>query len=160
MDTEKHLSDLLNEFKTGMLVTRSGNTIHARPMAVAGLSTAPTIYLATAIGSPKVHEIETDPKVMLTFQAHQQFVSLEGRARVNRDRQLIDKLWSDTWQVWFPGGKDDPQLCLLEIEPSGGEYWDNSGTKGVRYMIEGMKALFEGRTPETDASQHAKVQMQ
>lgn len=159
MDTEKHLSDLLNEFKTGMLITRDGGSLHARPMAVAGLSTGPDLYLATSIATPKVQEIEANPQVLLTFQGNSQFVSLEGEARITRDRTLIDKLWSESWKVWFPGGKEDPELCLLEIVPSGGEYWDNSGSKGVRYAIEGMKALFTGQKPQTDADQHAKVQL-
>ena len=159
MDTEKHFSDLLTEFKTGMLVTRTGESMHARPMTVAGLSNDGHVYLASSIASPKVAEIEAQPHVILTFQANLQFVTLEGLATVTRDRALIDKLWSDTWKVWFPGGKEDPELCLLEIHPGGGEYWDNSGAKGLRYMIEGLKAVFQERKPETDASQHAKVDL-
>lgn len=157
MDSEKHLSDLLSEFNTGMLVTSGPDGQHARPMAVAGLSTGPELYLATSIATPKVAEIEANPNVLMTFQANQQFISLMGRAHVNRDRAIIDKLWSDSWRIWFPRGKDDPELCLLEIAPTGGEYWDNSGTNGIRYVIEGMKALFQGRKPETDEAQHGKV---
>ncbi|MDX2201324.1 MAG: pyridoxamine 5'-phosphate oxidase family protein [Hyphomicrobiaceae bacterium] len=160
MDPEKHLSDLLNEFKTGMLITRHGGRLHARPMTLAGLSTGPEIYLATNIESPKVQEIEANPEVLLTLQSNSQFASLDGTARISRDRAMIDKLWSDAWRMWFPGGKDDPQLCLLEIEPRGGEYWDNSGANGIRYAIEGMKAVFQGRTPQTDQDQHAKVDLQ
>jgi general stress protein 26 len=159
MDTEKHFSDLLSEFKNGMLVTRTGEVMHARPMHVAGLSNDGCVYLATSIASPKVDEITAQPNVLLTFQANSQFVMLSGKATVTRDRAMIEKLWSDTWKVWFPGGKDDPELCLLEIHPGEGEYWDNSGAKGVRYMIEGLKAIFQERKPETDASQHAKVDL-
>jgi general stress protein 26 len=105
MEAEKHLSDLLNEFKTGMLITRGQAGLHARPMTIAGLSSAPEIYLVSSIDTPKVQEIEANPKVLLTFQANQQFVSLEGQARISRDRAVIDKLWSETWRVWFPEGR-------------------------------------------------------
>ena len=159
MDTEKHFSDLLAEFKTGMLISRAGEHLHARPMAIAGLSSGGAAYLATSIDSPKIQEIEASPNVILTFQGTTQFVTLEGRARVNRDRALIEKLWSDTWKVWFPGGKNDPEICLLEIDPVGGEYWDNSGANGVRYVVEGLRAIFAHDKPAVDESQHAKVDL-
>ncbi len=72
---------------------------------------------------------------------------------------MIDRLWSEPWRVWFPDGKDDPNLVLLKVEPTGGEYWDNSGLEGMKYVFEGLKAVLKGERPETDATQHAKVAM-
>jgi hypothetical protein len=72
---------------------------------------------------------------------------------------LIDELWSEAWKVWFPGGKEDPNLCVLAIAPSSAEYWDNGGVEGFKYLYEGLKAVLQKRTPETDDTQHAKVML-
>lgn len=158
MDKQKHLYELIKDFDTAMLVTHSsGGGMHARPMAVAQLKPDADAYFATSIDSPKIDEISADPRALVIFQGKSQFATVRGMARVERDRALIDKLWSEQWRLWFPGGKDDPKLCLLKVEATDGEYWDNSGAQGLEYVFEGMKALVQKRRPETDQKQHAKV---
>jgi general stress protein 26 len=161
-DTNPHeqLYDLVKDFRTAMLVTKgTGGKLHARPMSVAELRPDADAYFATSIDSPKIAEIEADPDAMITFQDGSKFAFISGTARVVRDRALIDRLWSDVWRAWFPGGKDDPSLCLLKIEAREGEYWDNSGLKGVRYLFEGVKAILQGEKHDAHADQHAKVQL-
>lgn len=41
------------------------------------------------------------------------FASLSGHATVDNDRAMIEKLWSNQVEAWFPGGKTDPNLALL-----------------------------------------------
>jgi general stress protein 26 len=158
-DTHKHFYDLVKDIKTAMMITRAGGKLHARPMTVADLRPDADAYFATSLDSPKVAEIEADPSMMITFQDGRQFAMLSGNARIVRDRALIDKLWSEAWRVWFPNGKDDPSLCLIKLEAQEGEYWDSSGVRGLRYLFEGVKAILQGTTPETDAGQHAKVRL-
>jgi general stress protein 26 len=158
-DTHEHLYELVKDIKTAMLITRSGGTLHARPMSVADLRADADAYFATSLDSPKVAEIEADPFAMITVQDGSKYAVVTGEARVVRDRALIDKLWSEAWRAWFPQGKDDPALCLIKLEARQGEYWDNSGVRGLRYLFEGVKAIAKGTTPETDESQHAKVRL-
>lgn len=158
MDTRKHLYELTKDFKTAMLVTREPNgDIHARPMAVAEMNPDADAYFSTSIESPKIAEIEADPRVLITFQGRNEFATIEGTATVVRDRALVDRLWAEDWRLWFPEGKDDPTLCLLRVSAERGEYWDTSGVQGVRFLFEGMKAIFQGRQPVKDAAQNAKV---
>ena len=156
-NTHEHLYDLVKDIKTAMLITRAGNMLHARPMSVADLRADADAYFATSLNSPKVAEIEADPFAMIALQDGLKYAVITGQARIVRDRALIEKLWSDAWKVWFPQGKDDPSLCLIKLEAEEGEYWDNSGVRGLRYLFEGVKAIAKGTTPDTDASQHAKV---
>ena len=74
-----------------------------------------------------------------------------------RRRALIERLWSEAWRVWFPGGKDDPSLCLIRVEAREAEYWDNAGTQGIKYVLEAVKAYAKGETPAVDNKQNAKV---
>jgi general stress protein 26 len=156
-DKHEHLYDLVKGIGTAMLITRAGGSLHARPMSVADLRADADAYFVTSLDSPKVAEIEADPYAMITFQDGRQFAVISGNARVVRDRAVIDKLWSEAWKVWFPGGKDDPSLCLIKLEAQEGEYWDNSGTKGLKYLFEGVRAVLQGTRPATDETQHAKV---
>ena len=159
MNTQKHLYDIVKDFQTAMLVTRAGQDLHARPMAIAELKPDADAYFMTRIEAPKVAEVTADPNVLLTFQSSSEYASMRGTVSVVRDRALIDRLWSDTWKVWFPKGKDDPALCVLKFTGRDAEYWDNSGLEGLKYVFEGVKALFKGRTPEIDQSIHAKVKL-
>ncbi|CCB66742.1 MULTISPECIES: pyridoxamine 5'-phosphate oxidase family protein [unclassified Hyphomicrobium] len=159
-DTKEHLHDLLKDFSGAMLTTRTAQGgLHARPMTIAKLADNEELYCATGLSSPKIAEISNDPHVSVTFQVTSEYAALYGVARVVRDRETIEKLWSETWRIWFAGGKDDADLCLLAISPKSGEYWDNSGSRCVKYLFSGKKAVLQKSTPETDDTQHAKVSL-
>ncbi|MGH6609319.1 MAG: pyridoxamine 5'-phosphate oxidase family protein [Burkholderiaceae bacterium] len=156
----EHLYDLLKDFDTAMLVTRSTEGhMHARPMAVAELRADADAYFVTGIDSPKVEEIQANPDVTLVFQSSNQFASVCGRASVVRDPALIDRLWKEAWKVWFPKGKTDPSIALLKFDAQHGEYWDNAGAQGLKYAFEAAKAYVKGETPKEDQKQHAKVEL-
>lgn len=159
-EQKKHLYDLLKGFSTAMLASRTpDNALHARPMAVAELKPDAHAYFVTDGRSPKAPEIEAHPEVLVTFQSSSEFATLYGPASVVRDRALIERLWSEAWRVWFPGGKDDPNLILISVVPKSGEYWDNSGTEGIKYLFEGLKAYFKGERPNLDDTVNAKVSL-
>jgi general stress protein 26 len=157
-DTRAHLHDLLADFHTGMLTTRSPDGgVHTRPMRVARMQRDEELLFATGMTTPKVEEIAKNNQVSVSFQGSAEFAVLYGTAQVRQDRALIEELWSEAWRVWFPGGKDDPNLCLVAVTPVSAEYWDSSGVEGLKYVYEGLKAIWQKRTPEHDATQHAKV---
>jgi general stress protein 26 len=157
---QQHLYDLIKDFKVAMLVTHSsGGHVQARPMAIAELKEDADACFAASITSPKIAEIEKESRVLVTFQSGSEFATIDGTATVVRDRAEIDRLWSEAWRVWFPGGKDDPSLCLIKVNATSGEYWDNSGLQGLTFLFEGMKAIFQGTTPASDEKQHAKVSL-
>jgi general stress protein 26 len=132
-----HLRTMLDGFDNAMLVTRgSDGRMHSRPLAVAHVDGI-VLYFATALESPKVKEIEADPRVNVCLQGGgDRFVSIVGTARVVRERSRIEGLWSEPWKLWFPEGKTDPSLCLLRVEPEEAEYWDHSGAKGLRFLFQ------------------------
>lgn len=153
----EHLFAVLDEFDTAMLVTKEPNgELRARPMAIAGRK-GDKVYFATDHHSPKVDELEADPFVNVVCQSKRRFASLSGRARVTRDRALVDEMWSEGWKVWFPNGKEDPELVLLEVDPDEGAYWDESGTKGLRYLFRAASAYMTGNSPGAGSDEAGKV---
>ncbi len=161
VDPVAHLKQMLKEFTTAMLVTRRDDGgLRSRPMAIAEARVDGVIYFSTAIDSPKIEELASDSRVNVALQSGSRFVSITGRARVVRDRALIERLWSEAWRVWFPGGKDDPTLCLIAVEPEEAEYWDQSGAKGIKSMFQMAKAYVSGAQPEDfDREQHSKFRV-
>jgi len=152
--------DLLDEFGVAMLVTRTADgSLRSRPMALAQAEPNGTLWFVSDRHSGKVDELDHDAHVAVTMQSKMKFVSLSGRAAVVDDRAKLAALWKVEWKVWFPGGKDDPNIVLLKVDGTAGEYWDNSGTSGVKYLIEAGKALLSGERPAVgdDPKVHGKV---
>ncbi len=149
-DKREHLISLFEDVETVMLVTQSiDGQLRGRPMGLAEVRPDGTIYFNTSMDSGKVPEIAANPNVAVILQQKTRWASISGRAEVVRDAQLTDRLWRESWRVWFPEGKNDPMLCLIHLEPTSGEYWDSSGAKGISFVIEAAKAYLGGREPET-----------
>ena len=153
------VESLLEDFDNTMLVTHADGRLHARPMRVVERSAGGSLYLVSGADSGKVAEIEANAAVTLTFQDARQFLVLSGGARPTRDRALIERLWSDAWRVWFPQGKEDPNICLIQVEPTEAEYWDNRGARGLKYAFQAARAYATGHTPRPDPDQHGKVRL-
>jgi general stress protein 26 len=128
-------------------------------MAIAELEPDADAYFVTSFDSPKVAEILTERDVLLTFQDERRYAALYGRMLPIDDRALLDRLWKEAWKVWFPRGKDDPSLTLLKFEAASGEFWDNAGMRGLKYVFEATKAYVKGEPPKTDDDLHGRVRL-
>jgi general stress protein 26 len=162
-DQRQKFHDLLAKFDTAMLVTHTASgELRARPMAIAKIDDSCRVWFLTSVESGKVHEIESDTHVNVVCQKERSlFVSLSGLARLNRDRAKVEEVWKEVYKVWFPKGKDDPELALVSVEPSEGEYWDDEGFKKIKYLFEAAKAYASGTKPQVDeGEQHGKVHLQ
>src|SRR5262249_28088574 len=143
-ETRDRLLEIIKDFEAAMLVTRTANgECHARPLALAEIRPDGGVVFATSLRSPKVAEISHNPRVTVTFQSPSRYATLHGVARVFKDRSRVEKLWSKAWQVWFPGGKDDPDLCLVHVSAHSGEYWDHAGAQGLKYVFAAAKAYLQ-----------------
>lgn len=160
MDKRDHLIGMLQDFETAMLFTRSAKgMLCGRPMALAEVQDDGTLYFCTDLDAAKVRELTADPHAAVAVQEKNRFASLSGFARIDTDRERIDRLWKDSWKLWFPRGKDDPDLCLIQFDPTEGEYWDSSGSRGLRFVVRAAKAYLEGARVEHDEEQNAQVKL-
>lgn len=159
LDDRKRLEELIGHFHAAMLVTHAGDgRLRARPLSLAKEHENGVLYFATSSSSPKVGELEQNPSVVVTLQDSRRYVSISGTARINRNPTLVDRLWSETWKLWFPKGKDDPELCIVEVTPHEAEYWDQTGLAGVKFILEAAKAYATGTKPKSgESGDHAKV---
>jgi general stress protein 26 len=155
-DLENYL-EILKSFDTAMLVTLRGEEVRSRPMAVADTSPDGRIRFLTSIESGKLEEITDSPMVNVSMQSNSKFLSISGTAVATRDPDMIDKLWSATDNAWFPEGKDDPTVIVLEIVPTYAEYWDRSGIEGVKAFLELGKSVVTQEQPKFDDEVHQKL---
>jgi len=158
-DKSKKLVGLLHHFENAMLVTHDGSHLDARPMAIAKVDDDGGLWFVSDRQSSKVMEIKASTDVCVTMQSRNEFVFLSADASVIDDRAMLKKLWKDSWRVWFPDGVDDPAIILLHIVPRSGEYWDNSGLSGWKYLTKAGLAYFQGEPPKIDEDINASVKL-
>ncbi|MEQ1507629.1 MAG: pyridoxamine 5'-phosphate oxidase family protein [Myxococcota bacterium] len=155
--------EVVKSFGTGMLVTRtSGGALRSRPMGVAEVEPDGTVWFVTSADTPKTEEIADKSEVNVAFQSATTYASLSGRAKLEQDRARIRSLWSEAWRVWFPDGPETSDLVLIGVLPSVGEYWDQRGQKGLRFLWEAAKAYVSGDRIDDDAAErdgHGKVRL-
>jgi general stress protein 26 len=154
--------DLLKEFSNVMFVTQAGPDptssgslrLRARPMGIAHLEEDCTLWFFTSVDSSKVEEARASTLAHVVCQSAMRFLSVEGRAAIVHDRATIERFWTKAVEAWFPNGKDDPQVCLIRFVPAEVEYWDSTGTRGLKLLFETARALVTGESPRADLAQH------
>jgi general stress protein 26 len=157
----ERLYDLMKGFSTAMLVTHGASgseDLHARPMVIADVTGDLELWFVTGEDSLKVHEIVEDMRAHVVCQRdHSAYLSLAGTATVLRDRNRVRDLWSESFRVWFPEGKDDPDLVLIRFRPERAEYWDNTGFNKIAYMWDAARAYVTGKPPKVRDEAHGVV---
>jgi general stress protein 26 len=125
--------DLIKEMKIGMLTTRHGNDLRARPMYLVQDDYDGTLWFFTDLDAEKVLELEEDNDVCISFADPNRhiYVSMTGLGRTSTDTALMESLWNPFVAEWFPGGKNSPNLGLLEVKIHKGEHWDMDTSKMV-----------------------------
>ena len=155
-DIQNYL-DILRTFDNAMLVTRNGNQLRSRPMAIADVEDDGSVWFLTSVDSGKLAEITEHPDANVALQDGQRFLSISGKTMCTRDRSRRKELWSPAYSVWFPEGVEDPSLTVLAIQPTMAEYWDNSGINGMQVLFELGKSLVTDEQPQFDDAVHRKV---
>jgi general stress protein 26 len=85
-------------------------------------------------------------RAIVTFasKGHDLFATLHGNLRVDTNREAIDRLWNRYVAAWYKGGKNDPKLCLLRLDPERAEIWGDASS-----IVAGVKLLL-GMDPKKD----------
>lgn len=133
-EPQTKLWDLIEKIRITMLVTRSGNTLQSRPMSAYPDRDARLIRFITPLNTNKAHEIGDGDAVNLAFAdtSGQNYVSVEGHARVIQDVAMQKKLWNPFAEAWLPQGPEAADVGLIEVTPVQATYWDSPSLKLVQ----------------------------
>lgn len=159
-DDLQKLRGLVKDIDFCMLTTVVENGhLHSRPMSSNGdIDSNGSLWFFTNASSHKVNQIEKAPKVNVSFADpdNQRYVSISGTAQLVRDRNKIDELWRPEFKMWFPKGKDDPDVALLRVSLEQAEYWDSPAST-IGYVLNFVSSLVSGK--EADTGDNRKISL-
>lgn len=151
----KTVAGLVKGIKFAMLVSvNDAGHIHSRPMTTQEAEFDGDIWFIGAKDSEVVHDVRSRPQVNVSYAdtGSNNYVSVHGTAELIEDRAKLDELWSDMYDMYFEGGKEDPNVQLIKINAEGAEYWESGGK--VRTLFAFAKNLIPGQ--RADASELGK----
>lgn len=159
MNTATHVSedhetlwDLIKDIRFGMLTHRHSNgMMHSCPLTTQNkaLDENSLLYFFISRKSELASALTADANVNVSY-AHpgdDRYVSVSGLATISEDQAKKEALWSSVAKAWFPGGVNDPDLALLEVNIHHAEYWDVTESKMVQ-LVKMAKAAITGEPPQ------------
>lgn len=119
---------------------------HARPMTGQVEGDHGPIWFFTAKDNALVQKLGQGNRAIAAFvsKGHDLYATVHGSLRVDNDRAVIDRLWNRYVAAWYPGGKDDPKLALLRLDPASAEIWLDASS-----LLAGIKIML-GADPKQD----------
>lgn len=118
-----------------------------RPMSVQEVSDDGTFNFLSSTESNKNRDLIIDPRVQLYFMntSDYEFLTIYGTATITQDKRTIEKYWNNMAKAWFPEGKEDPRVSVIQFSPSEGFYWDTKDGKLVSLIKIAASAMI-GKT--------------
>ncbi|NZA27364.1 pyridoxamine 5'-phosphate oxidase family protein [Luteimonas sp. SJ-92] len=127
----RKLAGLIEDVDIAMLTTIGPDgRLVSRPLGTQEVEFDGDLWFATGADSGKVAEIRANPHVNVAYASPSKnvYVSVAGIASIVDDREKIERFWSPAMKIYFPEGKDDPNLRLIRVGAQSAEYWDGPGS--------------------------------
>jgi general stress protein 26 len=131
------LGQLIDGIEVAMLTTHAADgSLVSRPLQTLELDANGDLVFFTSVESGKVDELAANPDVNVAYADvdANRYVSIRGRARIDRDRATIEELWSPAQKVFFPEGRNDPRLAVLRVRVRDAAWWDAAGNFVERWF--------------------------
>ncbi len=83
------------------------------------------VYFTTNTSSSKIGQIVKNPKVSVYYCKPDDWrgLMLGGTAEIVLDSDLKKEIWQEGWELYYPGGVDDPDYTILLLRPRVGKYY-------------------------------------
>src|SRR5215471_4801518 len=153
--------ELVEKAGVAMLTTRFAGGLRARPLEPRADRDAGLIWFVVDVRGGKDNEIDAvhDVGLVLIDEKGHAYLSITATATVIRDPVKTEAVWRKTDDVWWSGGPDDPNVCLLRVEPATAELWDGPASAAV-VAFEFAKARLTGEKPNLGENRKVTVAMQ
>lgn len=151
---------IIDRVKVCMLTTHFAGGLRARPLEARPDRASRRLLFVTDVHSARHDEIERQPEVGLVFvdTVDKAYLSITGKARFVDDPNLRIAAWRQNDVVWWPGGPNDPDVCVLVVEPTFAELWDGPSSAAVA-AYEFAKARATGTEPNLGENRKITVSM-
>ena len=148
-DDQQKLVDLMADMPIAMMTTFGPDGPRSIPMARQEVELSAELWFITARDTHHVSDLQTDPRVLLTFSSRDAWVAVNGRGEVVDDLAKLRELWNTFAEAWLPGGPEDPGAVLIRVDVERGEYWDSPGGK-VASLLSFAKVTLTGATYDSE----------
>lgn len=151
------LRELMRDVRIAMLTTvEPDGSLHSRPMALQHAEFDGDLWFFTDANSPKIHQIESEPHVNVSFSGDSTWVTASGTASLVTERAKIEKFWHEDLKAWFPQGTDTPGIGLIKVRVVRAEYWDTPSNAAVR-VYGYLKGKLTGSSYQDEMTDHEKL---
>src|SRR5580765_4157723 len=100
-DAQETLFKLIDDARTCMLTTfDAGGALVSRPMATQDTEFDGDVWMFAFSDSPKVQQIQADPRVNLAYSDGQTWVSISGHGEIVRDVARNNEYWNPFAAQW------------------------------------------------------------
>lgn len=156
---EPNIQAMIKDVQVCMFTTvDEKGQVNSRPMATTHVDEDNNIWFFTNEFSEKIHEVSKDNQVNLIY-AHpgkNTYLNISGVCKIVIDKRTMQQHWNPMMKAWFPGGLDDPKLCMLKVVTEDASYWNSSSNRMV--VFAGMfKAIVKGERYEEGAMGKVKL---
>jgi len=146
------LWDMIKDIKFALLTHRHGDgSLHAHPLTTQNRSLEPgdPIYFFVSRKTEVGQRLRADGNVCLGYAdlKEDRWVSITGLATINEDLAQKKKLFNALAKAWFPGGAEDPDLELVQVEIRDAEFWNVKESKTTQ-LLKMATAAVTGHKPE------------
>ncbi len=128
-----HIAEAMKNIDFVMLNTHTANDqIGARPMSNnRQVDFDGDSYYFTWEDCRMIDDIKSNSKIGLSLQGSPFsegvpgiFISVEGNAKIIRDKVEFKKRWTDELSRWFKDGVDTDGMVMLHVRATRAAYWD------------------------------------
>lgn len=83
------------------------------------------VYLTTNTSSGKIAHIRENPKVAIYYCKPSEWrgLLLAGEIEIVTDKKIKEEIWQEGWEMYYPGGPDDPDHTVLCLRPMLARYY-------------------------------------
>ena len=129
---------------------------HVRPMTAQVEGARGPIWFFSSKDNALVEKLPQGDRAIATFtsKGHDLFATLHGKLSLDNNPATIDRLWNRYVAAWFEGGKSDPKLAILRLDPERAEIWLDASS-----IVAGIKLLLGADPKEQYKENVAKVEL-
>ncbi len=151
---------MIKDIKFGMLTHRHGDgSLQGHPLTTQNKSIDEnsTLYFFISKKSEMASRLRQDANVNLAYAdtGADNYVSIAGKAVLSNDQATKERLFNTMAKAWFPGGVNDPDLQLLEVQITHAEYWNAKDSK-LTQLFKMAKSAVTGEPPK-GMSEHKEL---
>jgi general stress protein 26 len=146
----------LHKAEAGMLGIE-GSGQHMQPMAPHADPANNKIWFFARRDSDLVKALNDGARAQMCLVGRDQdyHACVGGTLSEKREREKIEEYWSPVIAAWFSGGKDDPDLTLLELKLQDGIIWASSNNP-IKFGWEIAKGNLGFGDPDVGVRNHLK----